>query len=120
MASLQAVVSARKKYGVKYPAEYADPSVNKEADAFNCVQRGHQNSLENQASFLSLLMAAGVRYPLSASIAGAMYLVGRVAYFRGYCSGDPKGRYRGGFLHLAHLALVGMVGKFAWDLLSSA
>lgn len=111
------VMSARKKYGVSYPLEYANSSDNKNADAFNCVQRGHQNSLENLPSFLSLLCISGTRYPVSASIAGAVYLVGRIMYFKGYSTGDPKKRMQGGFLHLGSLALLVMTGKMGYDLL---
>jgi glutathione S-transferase len=111
------VMSARKKYGVAYPLEYANPSDNKNADAFNCVQRGHQNSLENLPSFLSLLCISGLTYPVSASLAGAVYLAGRVMYFRGYSTGDPKKRMQGGFLHLGSLALLGLTLKTGYDLL---
>lgn len=113
------VGAARKKYGVKYPTMYADSS-NANAEAFNCVQRGHQNSLENQPAFLTMLLVAGLRYPLSASVAGALYLIGRLFYFRGYCTGNPNGRHRGGFMYFGTLALLGMVGRFAWELFTSA
>ncbi len=55
------VGQARKKYGVKYPAMYADKASNKDADAFNCVQRGHQNTLENFPALLALLLVTGLR-----------------------------------------------------------
>ncbi len=54
------VSQARKKFGVRYPALYADSS-NKDADAFNCVQRGHQNSLEQLPHFLSTFAVASLR-----------------------------------------------------------
>ena len=44
---------ARKKYGVEYPAMYAvegKEMKKADADVFNCVQRGHQNILENYVS----------------------------------------------------------------------
>jgi glutathione S-transferase len=41
------VMEARKKYGVDYPNLYAVPGYHKDADAFNRVQRGHQNALES-------------------------------------------------------------------------
>lgn len=112
-----AIGKARKKYGVKYPTLYADESTNKQAKEFNCVQRGHQNSLENEASFLSLLLIAGARYPISASVAGMLYLAGRVCYFQGYCSGEPQNRMRGAFLHFGTLALLGMAARFGVELL---
>ena len=61
---------------------------------FNCTQRGHQNSLENQPIFLSLLLTAGLRFPVTAAIAGASYLIGRVIYMESYATGDPAARFR--------------------------
>ncbi|KAL3926238.1 MAG: hypothetical protein SGBAC_013554, partial [Bacillariaceae sp.] len=40
------VMSARKEHNVQYPNLYAVPGFHKSADAFNRVQRGHQNYLE--------------------------------------------------------------------------
>ena len=48
------------RYGVGYPNLYADAS-NKNANAFNCVQRGHQNSLEGYPKFLALLLSSGLK-----------------------------------------------------------
>lgn len=39
------VMGARKKFNVKFPDLYASKD-NPDAEAFNCVQRGHQNTLE--------------------------------------------------------------------------
>jgi glutathione S-transferase len=105
------VVGARKKYQVEYPALYATgetaPGLSAEDRAkFNCVQRGHQNSLEMLPSFLALLAAAGVRHPLTASALGASYLAGRIFYFRGYSTGDPKKRVNKG----TALMYVGVLG----------
>lgn len=46
---------------VKYPNMYADKKENKDADAFNCVQRAHQNTLENIPHFLMFLLLAGLQ-----------------------------------------------------------
>lgn len=43
------VMKARKRFEVKYPNLYAVPGVHKDADAFNRVQRGHQNMLVRRA-----------------------------------------------------------------------
>jgi len=45
-----------------------------------CVQRAHQNSLENQPIFLSLLTLSGLQYPVTAASFGALYLAGRIGY----------------------------------------
>mmetsp|Transcript_32501 Transcript_32501/g.45073 ORF Transcript_32501/g.45073 Transcript_32501/m.45073 type:complete len:145 (-) Transcript_32501:139-573(-) len=111
---------ARKKYGVKYPNMYADKKENKDADAFNCVQRAHQNSLENYPQFLMLLFLAGMRYPLTAAGAGVVYLLGRIAYGLGYMSGDPSKRMRGGFGYFGLITLLVASGKFAYELVTSA
>lgn len=113
------VMKARKRFGIRYPTLYATQGdgVSKEAAyAFNCVQRGHQNCLENLPSFLSLLFVAGARFPCAASISGLVYVVGRWVYFKGYSSGNPEKRMRGGFMYAGLLSLVGMVIRFAVEL----
>jgi len=111
-------MKARKKYGVHYPDLYAVKSENEHADAFNCVQRGHQNALEMLSSFYVMLLTAGYRHPIASAVAGASYLVGRFLYARGYSTGDPKKRANGAlFLWPGMLGLVGMSGVFAVELL---
>lgn len=51
------VVTARKKYGVDYPALYA-PSGHKFEFEFNSVQRAHQNTLESYAFVMTLVSCA--------------------------------------------------------------
>lgn len=113
------VSKARKLYGIKYPTLYAEES-HKNAKEYNCVQRAHQNSLENLPTFYALLLTAGIRYPLASAVAALVYNVGRIMYFRGYSTGDPKARTKGAFLHFGVLALLAMVGRFAFDLCTSA
>eukprot|EP00878_Enallax_costatus_P000456 GHUV01000547.1.p1 GENE.GHUV01000547.1~~GHUV01000547.1.p1 ORF type:complete len:150 (+),score=36.78 GHUV01000547.1:185-634(+) len=117
------VVKARKRFGVEYPALYADEKncpneTNRKT--FNCVQRAHQNSLENQAIFLSLLTLSGLQYPITAATLGGLYLVGRVGYVEGYSSGEPSKRinYVTALQYVGLLGLVGTTIKFAVDLLS--
>lgn len=115
-------MNARKKYGIKYPTLYATTDSgkkDKEIEAYNCVQRGHQNSLENQPVFLINMVLAGARYPVCASLAGSIYLVGRVVYFMGYSSGVVDRRLYGLFFYFGTLWLIGMVGRFAFELLAS-
>jgi hypothetical protein len=45
------------------------------------VQRGHQNTLENYPQFLLMLGLGSIQYPLISSIGGAVWLIGRIAYF---------------------------------------
>lgn len=113
---------------------YAEQS-NKNAKAFNCVQRGHQNIMENIPLFLALLLTSAyvlllltlqtrsdkglccwafiaylffcrVYRPQIAVIAGLVRILGFIAYMRGYSSGDPKKRMQGGFGRFRSTALA--------------
>ena len=100
------VGQARKKYKIFYPIMYALESENKDAKAFNCVQRGHQNTLEFLPAFLVMLLLGGLQYPLAAAIFGAIYTLARIQYFRGYSTGRASGRFHGG----ARAQWLGLVG----------
>ena len=89
---------------MKYPLLYA-PTEHKDAEAFNCVQRGHQNSLENLPAHLATTLIVGMRvritsqcghlsgvfcraepqcamqYPIFAAVTGLIYIIGRILYF---------------------------------------
>ncbi|GIL45327.1 hypothetical protein Vafri_2591, partial [Volvox africanus] len=109
------VIQARKKYNVSYPALYAtaEECPNPEhRKAFNCVQRGHQNSLENQPMFLALLFTAGLKHPITAAAAGVIYLVGRVMYMQGYSTGVPDKRMRGSIGYVGLFTLIGIACKW--------
>ncbi|XP_064648872.1 glutathione S-transferase 3, mitochondrial-like isoform X1 [Lineus longissimus] len=105
------VMKARKEHKIEYPALYS-PTNND----FNCVQRAHQNYLENQPQFLMILFLGGLQYPKISAAAGMIYLAGRVAYAIGYSSGDPKKRMRGGFGYIGMFALLGASISFAYHL----
>lgn len=112
------VMKARKKFGVKYPNLYANKDNCASEDfiqRFNCVQRAHQNCLENLPTFYTLLTLAGLKYPITAAAAGAVHLAGKIAYFEGYSSGNPEARMRGSFGYLGTFTLLGTVVKFAYD-----
>ncbi|KAK2979223.1 hypothetical protein RJ640_009621 [Escallonia rubra] len=86
------VGKARRKYKVFYPTMYAVESENKDAKIFNCVQRGHQNSLEMMPMFFALMIVGGIRHPLICTAIGVLYTVTRYFYFTGYATGDPQNR----------------------------
>ncbi|KAJ6960706.1 microsomal glutathione S-transferase 3-like [Populus alba x Populus x berolinensis] len=95
------VGKARKKYNVPYPTLYAIESENKDAKLFNCVQRGHQNSLELMPVFFLLMVLGGIRHPCACVALGSIYTVTRFFYFTGYATGDPKKR-----LTIGHMCLT--------------
>ncbi|KAG9458611.1 hypothetical protein H6P81_003119 [Aristolochia fimbriata] len=101
------VGNARKKYKIFYPTMYATEAESKDAKAFNCVQRGHQNSLEMAPLFFVALLLGGLKHPLISTGLGIVYLVARYFYFVGYSTGDPKNRLKIGGLSFP--ALFGLV-----------
>jgi glutathione S-transferase len=68
--------------------------------------------------FLALLLVAGAPFPVTAAISGAVYSLGKLAYFMGYSTGDPNKRLWGSFSYFGLLALIGCVGRFSFQLLS--
>lgn len=101
------VGKARKKYKVSFPTLYASESENKDAKLFNCIQRGHQNSLEYMAVFFVLMVLGGLRHPCICAGLGIIYIVSRFFYFKGYSTGDPAKRLSIG--KYAFLALFGLL-----------
>uniref|UniRef100_K3WGK6 Glutathione S-transferase 3, mitochondrial n=1 Tax=Globisporangium ultimum (strain ATCC 200006 / CBS 805.95 / DAOM BR144) TaxID=431595 RepID=K3WGK6_GLOUD len=101
------VGKARKKYNIEYPQMYAEQS-DKNAKAFNCVQRAHQNMVENLPIFFALLFVSAVFRPGIAAIAGFVRILGFIAYVRGYSTGDPKSRSQGFFGYFGMLASLGL------------
>ncbi|XP_038048096.1 microsomal glutathione S-transferase 3-like [Patiria miniata] len=97
------VSRARRKYGVEYPAMYSDSH-----QLFNCVQRAHQNTLESYPPFLFFLAMSGLRFPRASAACGAVWILSRLSFARGYYSGDPKKRLRGAYGYPAILGLFGM------------
>lgn len=111
---------ARKRFKVPYPTLYALESENKEAKLFNCVQRGHQNSLEMMPIFFMLMILGGLRHPCTCAVFGALYTVTRFFYFKGYSTGDPQNRLTiGKYGFLALLGLMVSTISFGVSLLLS-
>ncbi|CAK9136420.1 unnamed protein product [Ilex paraguariensis] len=101
------VVRARKKYNVSYPTLYASESDNKNAKLFNCVQRGHQNSLEMMPMFFMLMILGGMKHPLICASLGVVYIVARYFYFTGYSTGNPENRLKIG--KFGFMSLMGLM-----------
>jgi glutathione S-transferase len=109
------VGAARKKYGISYPTLYAVPNTlraygpkstpvdatktsevvlgelitSEEAFAYNCVQRGHQNSVENYPIILALSLAAW-GFPIPTGFAVLSWTFGRIFYASGYAVAPEK------------------------------
>ena len=96
------VMTARKQFNVQYPNLYAVPGFHKDADAFNRVQRGHQNMFEGLPGAAIMLLIGGLKYPLANAVYGVLFSAGSILYQVGYSgtSLDVKGaRYeKGGML----------------------
>ncbi|XP_054262771.1 microsomal glutathione S-transferase 3-like isoform X2 [Macrosteles quadrilineatus] len=106
------VGQARKKFSIPYPTMYSPTN-----DHFNCYQRAHQNTLENYPQFLMLLFVGGIQHPVLASAAGAVWCLGRIAYAKGYYTGDPKNRMKGSFGYFGLFTLLGLTVKLGLDTL---
>ena len=93
------VMKARKKNDVQYPNLYATPGYHKEADAFNRVQRGHQNMFESLSCVQTMSLLGGLKHPKVAAAGFCLYRAGCHFYMVGYSdmSLDVKtARYRRG------------------------
>lgn len=104
------VMKARKSYDVQYPNLYA-PESNKHADAFNRVQRGHQNYLENVDSYTVMTLLGGLRHPIACALGSVCFCLGSVLYMKGYSdtSLDVKmARYKKG----GHIKWIGFFASF--------
>lgn len=84
------VMTARKTYDVQYPNLYAVPGTHKFADAFNNVQRGHQNMLESAMFYIPMSLVAGLKHPLAVGIGGVFYCIGCLGFQAGYKLGPEK------------------------------
>ena len=111
------VISARKKYGVEYPALYA-PSCHKFEHQFNSVQRAHQNTLETYAVTMLQMCLNGIVYPVTSAIFGGVWVLGRILFGGGYSKYGPAGRHGGSILSaLGSVPLLIMSMKITYDLI---
>nr|VDC87588.1 unnamed protein product [Brassica rapa] len=92
-------------YNVPYPTLYAIESENKDAKLFNCVQRGHQNSLEMMPMYFVLMILGGMKHPCICAGLGLLYNITRFFYFKGYSTGDPMKR-----LTIGKYGFLGLLG----------
>jgi glutathione S-transferase len=112
------VISARKKYGVEYPALYA-PSCHKFEIQFNSVQRAHQNTLEIYAATMLQMCLNGMVYPVTSAIFGGIWVLGRIIFGAGYSRYGPAGRGVGSLVTaLGSVPLLIISMKISYDLLS--
>ncbi|OXA56885.1 microsomal glutathione S-transferase 3 [Folsomia candida] len=102
------VGKARKEFKIQYPIMYS-PDNNK----FNCIQRAHQNTLENYPQFLALLALGGLEMPIFTAVGGWIWIAGKVAFAKGYYTGDPEKRRQGTFGYIGLLMMLGATTKFA-------
>ena len=77
-----------------YPNLYAQ-GTSKNARAFNCVQRSHQQIFETFPQTCLLSMVGAVTYPIATAVTLSSYCVGRFYLSQGYASaeGDASKRY---------------------------
>merc|ERR1712224_678815 len=88
------------------PSAYA-PAGHKHETEFNCVQRAHQNTLENYPAVMLQTVITGLMYPKLAAAFGATWVLGRAVYGYGYATGNPSNRGPGGLIsHLGDFPLI--------------
>ncbi|KAF8273985.1 hypothetical protein EI94DRAFT_1794639 [Lactarius quietus] len=114
------VARARVKAGIRYPQPYADKAeqeASKDALIFNCVQRAHQNTLENLPIIVMTTLISGIHYPKYAAVACGMWSFLRVIYTKGYSTGVPAKRAYGSLSSLGLQTLLQVLaGKVVYDL----
>ncbi|THV07610.1 membrane-associated proteins in eicosanoid and glutathione metabolism [Dendrothele bispora CBS 962.96] len=106
----------RKAAGIPYPQLYAEKSeaaASPAAMKFNCAQRAHQNTLENIPTIYLTSLLTSLKYPKIAAVAVGIWTVSRIAYSRGYLTGNPDKRINPIGLS-GSLVTVGLIGSSAF------
>lgn len=88
---------------------------------FNCAMRAHYNFMENYNSALPAMLIGGLKYPVSAALAGTAWTVCRMIYALGYTRSDRdkgQGRLMGSGFWLAQLVLYVQAGLVGVSLLT--
>ena len=105
------VAGARRKSGIAAPAMTGDPVLER------CI-RAHYNTLEWLPIFLASLWLFAIYWiDLVAAILGAIWIVGRILYQRGYVA-DPAKRDVGFFIQAIATAILlfGALGRAVYVL----
>eukprot|EP00047_Mylnosiga_fluctuans_P024556 m.163915 g.163915 ORF g.163915 m.163915 type:complete len:147 (-) comp9881_c2_seq1:367-807(-) len=76
------------------------------AHVHNCGAAAFAGISARQPFFLAMMFFAAVKYPLIASIAGAVFVVGQLLYFLGFTSGSPPSRHIGAISYIALFILA--------------
>mmetsp|Transcript_30811 Transcript_30811/g.52121 ORF Transcript_30811/g.52121 Transcript_30811/m.52121 type:complete len:196 (+) Transcript_30811:82-669(+) len=79
-----------------YPKMYAE-GFSEAAKLFNCAQRTHQHALETYVQFVSFSLVAGLKFPVTATLGGLLWLYARHLWAEGYKTGEPGKRYQNFF-----------------------
>ncbi|PIK54695.1 microsomal glutathione S-transferase 3-like protein [Apostichopus japonicus] len=98
------VIKARKEFKVEKML-LPKQSENKSK---SCVEIISFHAGNVSGVFCHKLFIGGTNFPRLASGFGIIYLAGRVAYAKGYYTGEPKNRFRGRFMAIGFLGLLGL------------
>ena len=102
-----AMHDARAASHLVIPPHLQDLVSDETAYAFNCIQRGHQNFLEQVPCFVPLIIINWFTFPLIAGICGIAWVILKVGYFVGYSQGVSS-RLWGAGAYFPQLTLYGI------------
>ena len=82
---------------------------------FNCIQRGHQNTLEKLPLVLAMTVLSVFSYPIVGGVGAIVFVIGRCLYAWGYARAPAKRQY-GSITYAGMFLLVGVNMAFAVQL----